>query len=244
MNDTYEVLNNVDAQNDLIQVMASKAAETSSSRLLPRMQQTRDEIIKLVQRLFSSTGADTPQVVVLSGVDHGAGCSWVCARVAEIAAAHVQGPVCLIDANFHSPAIERRLEAPRCSKLPDERGLPSPVRRNIERSEGTNLWLLSFGSPEEWQTPGSLERFKARLAELRKDFAVILIDAPPLNAYTDAALLGRMADGLVMVLQADHTRREAAQRAKEILDAAGVRVLGAVLNKRTFPIPEFLYRRL
>ena len=73
---------------------------------------------------------------------------------------------------------------------------------------------------------------------------MILIDAPPINTYVDAALLGRMADGLVMIVQANHTRREAAQRAKEILDAAGVRVLGAVLNKRTFPIPEFLYRRL
>jgi len=79
---------------------------------------------------------------------------------------------------------------------------------------------------------------------MRKDFTVILIDAPPINTHADAALLGSMADGVVMILQANQTRREAAERAKEILDAGGVRVLGAVLNKRTFPIPEFLYRRL
>jgi len=244
--DTYELLHKTDEQDDLIQVVGPKAAApTRNNRSLPRMEQTRDEIIKLVQRLFSSTGAETPQVVIFSAVEQGAGCSWVCARVAEIVAAHVEGPVCLIDANFHSPSIKRHFETASSPRVPDERGLPSPVRRNVERSEEGNLWLLSFRPPAgDWQTPVSLDRLKARLAELRKDFAVILIDAPPLDAYTDAALLGRMGDGVVMVLEANNTRREAAQRGKETLDAAGVRVLGAVLNKRTFPVPEFLYRRL
>ena len=75
-------------------------------------------------------------------------------------------------------------------------------------------------------------------------FAHILIDAPPINAYADAVLLGGIGDGLVMVLEANNTPREAAMRAKEIVDAAGIRLLGAVLNKRTFPIPERLYRKL
>jgi Mrp family chromosome partitioning ATPase len=157
----------------------------------------------------------------------------------------VEGAVCLVDANFHSPAIQRHFETERSVRVPDERSLRSPIRRNTPPPNGKNLWLLSLRpAGEDWQTPGSLDRLKVRLAALRKDFAVILIDAPPINAYADAALLGRMADGVVMILEANSTRREAAQRAKEILDAAGVRVLWAVLNKRTFPIPEFLYRRL
>jgi len=82
------------------------------------------------------------------------------------------------------------------------------------------------------------------LSELRKNFTYVLIDAPPINAYADATLLGRMADGMVMILEANTTRREAARRAKDSLDAAGIRLLGAVLNKRTFPIPERLYSRL
>jgi Mrp family chromosome partitioning ATPase len=75
-------------------------------------------------------------------------------------------------------------------------------------------------------------------------FSHILIDAPPINAYADAALLGRLADGLVMVVEANKTRREAARRAKDILGVAGVRLLGVVLNKRRFPIPAAVYRRL
>jgi len=49
---------------------------------------------------------------------------------------------------------------------------------------------------------------------------------------------------LVLVLEANSTRKEAALMVMESLHAAQIKVLGAVLNKRTFPIPESLYRRL
>jgi len=48
----------------------------------------------------------------------------------------------------------------------------------------------------------------------------------------------------VLVLEANATRKDAARRVKEILDAANVRVLGVVLNNRTFPIPDAIYQRL
>jgi Mrp family chromosome partitioning ATPase len=53
-----------------------------------------------------------------------------------------------------------------------------------------------------------------------------------------------MTDGLVFVLEANSTRREAAIQVMESLRAGQVPVLGAVLNKRTYPIPESLYHRL
>ena len=79
---------------------------------------------------------------------------------------------------------------------------------------------------------------------MRNEFSYILIDAPPINSHADAALLGGVADGLVMILGANDTRRDAALRAKETLHAGGIPLLGAVLNKRTFPIPEKLYKKL
>jgi len=80
--------------------------------------------------------------------------------------------------------------------------------------------------------------------ELRDEFQYVLIDVPALNLYADAVAIGHIADGVVVVLHADSTRRESALRGLECLKDAGVEVLGAVLNRRTFPIPEFVYRRL
>jgi len=244
VDESVEASGNAETDGEVLRVISPKANTAGrNGRLLDRMVQTRDETIKLVQRLFSSKNSETPQVVVFSGVEPGCGCSWVCARVAEILSSHVEGSVCLIDANFHSDSTARHFETERLEKVPNERTLP-PILHNGQ-PPGARLWLASFRQPAGgWQTPGSLDRLRSRLSEMRKDFTVILIDAPPINTYADAALLGSMADGLVMILQANQTRREAAERAKEILDAAGVRVVGAVLNKRTFPIPDFLYRRL
>ena len=245
VNDIIEASDNAESDVEVLRVVGPKAITAGrSGRLLDSMMQTRDETIKLVQRLFSSKNSEPPQIVVFSGVESGSGCSWVCARVAETLAPQVEGSVCLIDANCHSNSTVRHFELEGLEKVPNERTLP-PVLDKGQPPGAGRLWLASFRQPAAgWQTPGSLDRLRSRLSEMRKDFTVILIDAPPINTYADAALLGSMADGLVMILQANRTRREAAERAKEILDAAGVRVLGAVLNKRTFPIPDFLYRRL
>jgi succinoglycan biosynthesis transport protein ExoP len=79
---------------------------------------------------------------------------------------------------------------------------------------------------------------------LREEFDHVLIDAPPLSQYADAISLGQLTDGLVLVLEANSTRRESAIKVMENVRRSNIQVLGAVLNKRTFPIPESLYHRL
>ena len=85
---------------------------------------------------------------------------------------------------------------------------------------------------------------RERISELREDFDFIIIDAPPLNRYSDAVILGQHSNGVVLVLEADSTRREAASKVATTLRSANVPILAAVLNKRTYPIPEKIYSRL
>ena len=70
----------------------------------------------------------------------------------------------------------------------------------------------------------------ARFDELRKEFEYVLVDSPPLTRYPDITALGRLTDGLVLVLKASSTRKEAALEVIENLRAAQIEVLGAVLN--------------
>jgi Mrp family chromosome partitioning ATPase len=60
----------------------------------------------------------------------------------------------------------------------------------------------------------------------------------------DAAILGQVAGGTVLVIDADRTRRIAARKAKEFLDTADIKLLGTVLYNRSFSIPKMLYDRL
>ena len=93
---------------------------------------------------------------------------------------------------------------------------------------------------------GSLNpaRLRSRIAELRDEFDYVLVDTPAIHLYGDAVLLGQLTDGIILVVGSNTTRRESARLAKESIEAAQVPVLGAVLNRRTFPIPEMIYQNL
>jgi len=107
------------------------------------------------------------------------------------------------------------------------------------------LWLLSSGAlAADSSNLLTSEQWKARLMELRAEFGFVIIDAPPLTRYADAIALGQLADGLILILEADSTRKKAALMAAANLRSSNVQILGAVLNKRTFPIPEKIYSRL
>jgi capsular exopolysaccharide synthesis family protein len=205
----------------------------------------REEAIKLVQTIFLLGGEESPRVVVFAGIDSGAGCSSICAQVAEVLASHKTGKVCVVDANLRAPSLPELFGVSNHNGLTDALSKPGSIHDFAKVVRLDNLWLLSCGSrPSESLRLLNSENMKARVAELRREFDYVLIDSSPLNTYSDGVVLGQLADGLVMVLEANSTRRDAATRVAGTLRAAQVRILGAVLNKRTFPIPETLYNLL
>lgn len=204
-----------------------------------------DEALTLVQRIFLPQSERPPQVVVFAGIDHGSGCSGISGAVAEILAGKSSGQVCLLEANFRSPALPSLFGTANHFGLTNALLDDAPIRSFGKRIAGDNLWLISAGSQAE-DSPNLLtsERLKARMSELRSEFEFVIIDAPPLTRYADAIGLGQVADGLVLIIEADSTRREAAQAATSNLRSSNIKILAAVLNKRTFPIPEQIYKRL
>ncbi|MGC1424720.1 MAG: hypothetical protein WA354_05235 [Terracidiphilus sp.] len=85
---------------------------------------------------------------------------------------------------------------------------------------------------------------KNKLIELKRSYYFVLINAPSVNDRSDAGVLGQIVDATVLVIEANSTRKAAALRAKKALQSMNVRLLGTVLNNRTFPIPEELYSKL
>lgn len=210
-----------------------------------RRQLTSDLTLGLVQRIFLQRTQEPPRMVVFAGIDHGNGCSRIAASVAESLAGNAPGTVCLVEANFRSPALPMMLGTTNYHGLTDALLEEGPIRPFMKRVCSESLWLLSSG-PLAGDSPNLLtsERMKARSTELRKAFDFVIVDAPPMTRYADAIVLGQLSDGVVLVLEAEYTRREAARIAVESLRSSGIQVLGAVLNKRTFPIPEKIYNML
>jgi capsular exopolysaccharide synthesis family protein len=94
-----------------------------------------------------------------------------------------------------------------------------------------NLWLLPSGPlpPNPAEILGS-RRMEEIIANLKSRADIVLFDAPPVIAVTDAAVLATKVDGVLLVIRAGKTRREHAARAKELLEKVNVRLVGAVLS--------------
>src|SRR5271170_3747589 len=89
-------------------VPAGLPASTSQATTSPALARelARDEITKLVQRLFLRGGRpEGPRVVSFSGIARDDRSSWICARAGEALAYHAEASVCLVEANFRSPQL-------------------------------------------------------------------------------------------------------------------------------------------
>lgn len=203
-----------------------------------------NEEIKLVQRVFLAERSNAPHLVLFCAVESGNGCTSVCVGAGKALAAQVSGEVCIVDANLRTPALHRHFGLDNYGGLTEMATQSDRLGACTHVLPGSNLSVLTSGQlprdPYALLGPASL---KPLMAELRSRFDFVLIDSPPVSSYGDATLLAQVVDGVVLVIEADSTHMEAAQEAKERLDTANLQLLAAVLTKRTFPIPEALYRK-
>ncbi|HYA23929.1 MAG TPA: CpsD/CapB family tyrosine-protein kinase [Terriglobales bacterium] len=225
-------------------VAPQAAAAEVAPPLLEMDEGQRDELNKLVQRLFLQPNQDC-RSVVFSGTEAGNGCTWTCARAAEILLSQRAASVCLVDANLRSPGLHQQFGVENHHGLSNSLLVADPVTNFVCAAGRSNLWLLSCGAdPASCQGLLGSDRMRARLAELRAQFDYVLVDAPSIGLGNESVLLGQASDGLVLVLKANASRKERVRRAIQELTNGNVRVLGAVLNQRTFPTPAPIYNRL
>ncbi len=141
--------------------------------------------------------------------------------------------VILLDADLRRPTAHKFLNRPNRNGLTDlvlqaSTGWEGSVQETAVRY----LALVSSGplppNPSELLGSQKMQQLLNRLAE-HSD--VIVIDSPPVLAVTDAAVLARLADAVLMVLDADSTRIGAALQAKAQLEQVGAKLIGLVMNK-------------
>jgi len=110
----------------------------------------------------------------------------------------------------------------------DELAMSDPP---VQETEIENLWLLPSGPlpPNPADLLGS-RRMDAVIAQLTARVDIVLLDAPPVIAVTDAAVLGSKVDGLLLAVSAGISRRDHAERAKAMLDKVNIRIVGTVLD--------------
>jgi capsular exopolysaccharide synthesis family protein len=146
--------------------------------------------------------------------------------------AQAGGRVLLIDADMRKPRIHKSFG------LKSDKGISSVMAGDVQlrdaicKSEVPNLDILPCGPMPP--NPAELlhtERFRQILAQCRSSYDRVVLDSPPIAPVTDPAIIGSATDGVVLVLRAGHTTREAAQFARRQLADAGARILGLIINR-------------
>jgi len=101
----------------------------------------------------------------------------------------------------------------------------------LQDTEVPGLWLLPSGPlpPNPSELAGS-RRMEEIIAVLSEKADIVLFDAPPIIAVTDAAVLASKVDGVLLVIRAGGTKRDHAQKAKALLEKVNVHLVGAVLT--------------
>lgn len=204
-----------------------------------------EEEIRLIENLFLANGAKRKAVTFTAPERH-SGCSWLVSRIAQSLAQRVAGSVCVVDANLHWPAMHGLYG------VPNERGLlqaamqpDAPIRSFTTHLSHMNVSVVPSGGPlADSNALLSSENMKVRITELTREFDYVLIDTPAMKSCADSGAIGSLTDGVVLVISANSSKRENALNTRMILEAAKIPILGAVLNRRTFPVPDKIYQYL
>jgi Mrp family chromosome partitioning ATPase len=184
--------------------------------------------------------------VGLASSHHGAGTSSLAWHFAKTLAASGRQPVCLVEANLRTPILAdelglRTLPGLR-ELLSDAADLEAAVQRPSSNGDLSVITAGASGATDvSTFSPQAIGRVVDRL---RERFRAVVFDAAPVLPYPDTVEIAPHLDGMVLVLQAESDRWEVAQRSARLLQGAGARVVGAMLNRKPLYIPQWIYRLL
>jgi Mrp family chromosome partitioning ATPase len=248
MSRNFELLQNLGREPKLFSTAvlpARDGTERQSSKLFANDFGVDPEINRLCQRLFVG-GADAAEarVVTFCSVQPGVAEGKICAHTAITLAARVNRSVCVVDSNLLSPSLHKFFGVSNLSGFSEAAMSDSTLSSHARQIGGSNLTLITAGGAMPDSQVAQSESTAFRLRELRSHFDYVLINGPTVPDRGQATFLGRLSDGIVLILEANSTRRDTAMQVRIEMEQANVPVLGAVLNNRTFPIPDALYSRL
>jgi hypothetical protein len=217
----------------------------------------QEQIRGLVRRVFFGTAERVVRQVVFSAVEPETDVQSLCRRVGEVLAAETAGTIA-VAGNF--PIGVNDLDHDDLGPEDPEHGDPEnddagKSRRPLPPKEARddtnrlrqsairvrrNLWLVPVAGKQA-VSAASLHQY---LSQVRREFEYSIVAARSAGESNQALAMAQFADGIILVLSAQHTRRATALRIKRAVEGSRARLMGTVLSDRVFPMPEALYRRL
>lgn len=202
----------------------------------------REGYLRLSRNLLLSSNGRELKTFVLTSPEEQDERAFVAAEFAAVLATDLGRKVLLVDGDADRSSLSRLFG----------RSEHLGLREILLSSNG-----VSGGGPIDLRCPGLVflpsgagrsefvfppSAFQEWERRMRESFDYILIDTPPLNRTADGVLLGKHADGVILVAQAERTDRALLAATREQMEKAQCRVLGVVLTHTKDYVPHFLRR--
>ncbi len=197
----------------------------------------QEQIRGLVRHVFFSNAEPPLRQIVLNAVEAETDVRRICKQMGEVLSQETTGTIAVVGED-----LGILQDANRDATTEVGPGITGKPLSHIATRLRSNLWLLPLVIKS--RVPTSTASLHSYLGEIRREFDYSIVAGPPAEESTEATAMAQFADGTILVLSADRTRRIAARKIKEKLDGANARLLGVILSDRVFPIPEAIYRRL
>jgi succinoglycan biosynthesis transport protein ExoP len=186
--------------------------------------------------LLANQDKDSPRVVVVTSPCQGDGKTTVASNL-SLAVVEIGRKVLLIDGDLRRPGLHKLFGLSNGQGLSNVLHTNTPLEQHVSikqllcETRISGLYILpAGGSISNSASVLHSRRMSALLERVRREFDMVIVDAPPVLPVPDARVLGRLADGIILVLRAGQTTIENAFIARQRFAEDGTRVLGTILN--------------
>jgi Mrp family chromosome partitioning ATPase len=203
------------------------------------------ELARLYRMIETSLPNISNRIVQFASAYSEEGASEIAFETAVIAARLIGKRILYID------TAAKQIGTPR--KLPDNVRLPldtlllvgRPPHEGIAQAAGTELYFAILHEREKDELSSvSISVLEQALVHLRPFFDLIILDSQAILKDAFGNALSKLTDGTILVVEAERTRAPVAEETKRLIEGSGGRIIGAILNRRRYYIPKFLYRLL
>ena len=207
----------------------------------------RQQFEKLKSTLILGATSGGPRAILFSSYNHGEGTSTIVANVAAALAQQKKYRTLVIDANTRKPGLERILSESVVTHDIVFSDIVSPEGSepiSLGKVSESNFFLIRCGNTS-YHPAQTFDhtKFATFVNSAKEVFDFVVFDSSPIGKYYDAIVLAARMDGVILVTQAEKTPAYELKIAKHTLLERGIPILGVVLNRRRFHIPQFVFDR-
>lgn len=203
------------------------------------------ELGVLKNSLESAMGKTGKRTIAFVGSVAGEGTSTIVSSFAKLLSLQSGERVLLVEMNARRPSFVQRFGLESGLGVTHFFDGGRTLEALVQPTRLASFDIAPVGESDPVKIQLHLERmFPSLLQQAQQRYDTILIDAPPLIGSPESPPIAAFVDGVVIVVHSGKTKREVVQRSLEMIGQFEGNVLGLVLNRKKYYIPEFIYRRI